>query len=159
MIDDEIKIISIAMIFAMGVITVYPIFSTIVIIEPHSEIGVLGPNGKIGEYPTNIKTGDPIRLFIYVGNNEGRAQYYRIIVQLVPTISINNSNNTKMVNVQTIDTFYLFLMSGQNNTIPINFSISQPNNSTRLTFELYTYNLEAQNFVYRNRNQLWLNVT
>ena len=157
MIDDEIKIISIALIFAMGVITVYPILSTMVIMEPHSEIGVLGPNGKIGDYPENIKVGDLVNLYIFIGNNEGRTQYYRVIFQLVPDNPV--SNNTGITNVQTIDTFDLFLMSGKNSTIPISFSISEPGDNLRLRFELYTFNTEAQDLVYKNKAQLWINVS
>ena len=155
MIDDEIKIISIAVILAMGAITAYPLLSTLVIIEPHSEIGVLGPKGIIGDYPTNVKTGEPINLFIYVGNNEGRAQYYRIIVKLVP----DGSNNTSVANAEIIDTFDLFLMGGENKEISINFSISQPKNNLQFIFELYTYNPEIHSFAYRNRAKLWLSVT
>jgi uncharacterized membrane protein len=159
MIDTEIKIICITLILAMGVITVYPVLSSRIIIEPSSEIGVLGPDGKIGDYPNNIKAGDSLNLFIYVGNNEGRVQYYRIIVQLLPNTAINKSNNTQIVNVQTIDFFDVFLMNGQNKIIPINFTLNQPSNNTRLAFELYTYNSGTQTFVYKNSANLWLTVT
>jgi uncharacterized membrane protein len=155
MIDDEVKIISIALILAMGAIAAYPLISTRVIIEPHSEIGVLGPNGVIGDYPTNIKTGDPINLFIHVGNNEGRVKYYRVIVRLVP----ENHSDTAVANLQIIDTLDLFLIGGESRELPLNFSISQPSNNLRINFDLYTYDPGMHSFAYRMRAQLWLSVT
>src|SRR5512138_1612711 len=80
--DDEIKIASIGLIVVMMGITVYPVLSAHRVVEPFSELGILGPNGKLGDYPSELAVGEPISLFLYVGNQEGSAQYYRVDVKL-----------------------------------------------------------------------------
>ncbi|MGC9050878.1 DUF1616 domain-containing protein, partial [Pyrobaculum sp.] len=50
--------------------------------EPFSALGLLGPEGRIGGYPTNVSAGVPIRLFIYVHNHEGVPRWYVVYIKV-----------------------------------------------------------------------------
>ncbi len=82
MIDDEVKFVAIGLIIIMMCVAVYPVLSAHRIVEPFSELGVLGPDGKLGDYPRNVTAGDVVKLLLYVGNEEGSAQYYRVDVKV-----------------------------------------------------------------------------
>jgi len=46
--------------------------SVFALVEPFSELGLLGPDGKIGDYPREVEAGAPFSLNVYVGNHEGK---------------------------------------------------------------------------------------
>ncbi|MDP2954272.1 MAG: DUF1616 domain-containing protein, partial [Chloroflexota bacterium] len=80
--DDELKAVALVLIGLMGAVAVYPILAESRVVEPFSELGVLGPNMKIGDYPRQLVVGQRFSLYIYVGNHEGSSQYYRVFAKL-----------------------------------------------------------------------------
>lgn len=158
MIDDELKIVALALIVVMGVVAVYPILNSMQTIEPFSELGVLGPNGNLGDYPKQVAVNQSFNLFIYVNNNEGRSQYYRVQAKLGDQAS--NPNNLTPLDVTPFASWEVILMNGQNSSLPVTMTLNEPGLNKKLVFELQAYNTETGNFVYNQRwVQLWMNVT
>jgi len=158
LIDDEVKIVAIILIGVMASITIYPILAENKVVEPFSELGILGPKMKLGDYPTNIFVGEDIHLYLYVGNHEGRAKYYEVQVKLGDKDM--NVSDTTPLNAPKLATYDFVLPTESNQTFPITLSISKAGLNQRLVFEMWTLSSETGEFVYHQRwNQLWLNVT
>ena len=157
MMDDEIKIASIGLIVLMMGITVYPVLSAHRVVEPFSELGILGPNGKLGDYPSEVEVGEPVSLFLYVGNQEGSAQYYRVDVKLGGREQ--NVSDTAPLEGPIVASYSLALSGGANTTMPITLSLPEPGVNRRLVFELHRFDVEVGEFRYQLWAQLWLNVT
>jgi len=51
--------------------------------EPFSAIGLLGPEGRIGGYPSAASLGVPFKLHIYVYNHMGVPVWYVVYVKVV----------------------------------------------------------------------------
>ncbi len=67
--------------------------------EQFSELGVLGPNMKLGDYPSQVVASDTLNLYVYVGNQMGIPMYYTVMVKLgnndtASKPSAHNSNST-----------------------------------------------------------------
>jgi len=157
MIAERITYPAIAIIIIISLALVYqyinPTFS-----EPYSELAVLGPNMKIGDYPKQVKVGDNFTLYLYVGNHEGHIMFYKVLVKLGNKQSIINS--THPMNATPIATYYFLLMNGKNETRKIILSMPYSGINIRLVFELWAYSVNTDTFVYKGIwNHLWLNVT
>ncbi len=125
------------------------------IVDPFSELAVLGPNMKIGDYPTEVFENEPFDLYLYVGNQEGRIMYYTILVKLGDASSTINAST--FMNAPVLERFDLVLMNGANWTQPVSLSIDKPSTNLRLTFELWILDETLQ---YDGRFcQIWMNVT
>ena len=158
MIDEEVKIVALALIAVMAGIAVYPVLSANRIVEPFSELGVLGPNGKLGDYPRLVEVGEPISLFLYVGNEEGRAEYYQVQVKLGS--QAQNVSDATPLDAPILAKYDIVLMSGQNVTRPVTLSLPQPGINLRLVFEMHIYDGDSGGLVYNYRwVQLWMNAT
>jgi uncharacterized membrane protein len=158
LIDDEVKAIALILIGLMAAVAVYPILAESRVVEPFSELGVLGPNGKLGDYPRELAVGQPFSLFIYVGNHEGRSEYYRVLVKLGNQSS--NTTDTVALDAPIIASWDVLLPNESNSTIPISLSIPKAGLNQRLVFELHRFKPEVKVFVYHQRwNQIWMNVT
>jgi uncharacterized membrane protein len=158
MIDDELKAIVLIILVASAAISIYPILEEGRIVEPFSELGVLGPNNKLGDYPREIEVGQIFNLFLYVGNHEGTSQYYQVRAKIGD--QTQNISDTSPLEAAAVATWETILENESNTTIPIEISISQPGQNRRLVFELWKYDTGAHEFVYHQRwTQLWLNVT
>lgn len=158
MIDDELKAVALALICVVAVGTVYPILASRRIVEPYSEIGVLGSRGKIGDYPRQLAVGQRFNLTIYVGNYEGRAEYYRVMAK----VGDEQSTITDIVpmNVPPFSYWDFILMNGQNSSLPVTLAINEAGLNRRLVFELHIFDSDSSDFVYHQRwIQLWMNVT
>lgn len=156
MMDDELKAVALVLIGLMGAVAVYPILAESRIVEPFSELGVLGPNMKIGDYPRAVTVGERFNLYLYVGNHEGRAQYYRVLVKLGDR-SMNVSDTTPL-DAPVVASWDFVLPNESNSTLPITLSVGRVGLNQRLVFELWRY--VDSGFVYHQRwNQLWMNVT
>ncbi len=123
--------------------------------EPFSELGVLGPKMRIGDYPRTVVLGERFRLYLYVGNHMGKPMYYALLVKL--------GNSTTQVDPAPIEPFMRFdliLMHGENRTMPVDIELKEPGVNRRLIFELWVYNSTVKAFTYHGRwCQIWLNVT
>jgi uncharacterized membrane protein len=156
--DEEFKTIALVIIGLMAVVAIYPIVAANRNpFEPFSEIGILGPNKKLGDYPSVIGVGQKINLYIYVGNHEGKVGFYRVLAKL------GNQNSTISNSIALeepiIASWDVILPNEKNNTIPINLSLTKVGLKQRLIFELYMYDSNVRSFLYHQRwTQLWLDV-
>jgi uncharacterized membrane protein len=157
-IDDEIKFVALALIGIMMAVTAYPVLSANRIVEPFSELGVLGPNGKLGDYPREVVVGEKFNLFLYVGNQEGRSSYYRVLVKLGD--QSQNVSDTTPLDAPVLTSRDFVLMNGQNQTEPLTLSVDRAGLNLRLVFEMYRFESNSSKFVYNQRwTQIWMNVT
>lgn len=157
MIDDEVKFVAISLIFiAMGGI-VYPTLFSHRVVEPFSELGVLGPDGKLAGYPHQISSGQEVKLTLYVGNEEGSTQYYRVDVKNGD--QNHNVSDVTPLQASVIASYELVLPNGDNSTTPISFSLADAGQNRRVVFELYRYDVDSNQFKYQIWTQLWMNVT
>ncbi len=126
--------------------------------EKFSDLGVLGPSKLIGGYPTSVSTNHTILLYGYVGNYEGSAQFYQILVKL-GNQSTQVSNST-FANAPILQTYSSLLQNNQSSIFPINLELSQPGTNQRLIFELWKFAPNQNDFTYTGQwSQVWLNVT
>lgn len=128
------------------------------VVEPFSELGVLGPNMKIGDYPRQLQAGEEFDLYLYLGNHMGSAQYYRVMVKLGDRQL--NISDTEPYPAPVLAVYDSVLGDQTNTTIPVTLSIPDPGVNRRLVFEMHRFDETSGEFMYHNRwNQLWLNVT
>jgi uncharacterized membrane protein len=154
----EFKAAALVIIGMMAAVAAYPIIAEYRgTVEPFSELGILGPNKMLGDYPNEIGVDQPLKLYIYVGNHEGKIQYYRVVAKLG---NINSTvSDSEALDAPVFAYWDIVLPNEENSTIPIQLSISKVGLNQRLVFELHNYDDEIGNFVYHQRwTQLWLNV-
>ncbi|MEM2240343.1 MAG: DUF1616 domain-containing protein [Candidatus Bathyarchaeia archaeon] len=155
MLSGEVWAVVMAVVLVGAVFAVSQIFASSRVTEPFSELGILGPKMKIGDYPRIVVAGEAFRLYVYVGNHMGKPMYYVVFIKL--------GNATTPLNPTPAEPFMrldLILMHGENRTIPIDIAITEPGLNTRLIFELWTYNTTVKELTYHGRwCQIWLNVT
>jgi hypothetical protein len=123
--------------------------------ETFSELGILGPNMNLGDYPSVIVAGESINLYGYVGNQMGKPIDYLLLVKL--------GNNETAINPAPVEALQRYEQIVPNNgtwLFPINITLTQTGLNQRLIFELWIYNETISQHQYHNRwGQLWLNVT
>ncbi len=143
------------MIIVVGVVCTSQLIFGERVVTPFSELAVLGPNMKIGDYPTEVIEDEPFTLYLYVGNQEDQVKYYSVLVKLGnPSLTINAST---FMDAPVLEQFDLVLQQGENWTHPISLSIDKPVTNLRLTFELWVLDEILQ---YDGRFcQIWMNVT
>ena len=157
-IDEKIRAAVVAGLLAYAVLTAAPVILGDRIVEPFSELGVLGPNMKLGDYPREVEAGEEMSLYLYLGNHEGRPTYYRVQAKLGDR-SMNVSDAEPYPGV-IISSYRHVLEDEANYTRPIVISVNDPGLNRRLVFELQKYDPDAGGFVYDGVwTQLWLNVT
>jgi uncharacterized membrane protein len=128
------------------------------VVEPFSELGILGPAMKIGDYPKVLDADQDLNLNLYVGNHEGRVMYYRVLAKL-GTREMNVSDEKPFDGV-IIASYEMVLMDGFNVTMPIILKLNETGTNLRLVFEMHRFDPEIGAWTYHYRwNQLWLNVT
>ena len=127
------------------------------IVEPFSELGVLGPNMRLGDYPRELVTGEEFDLYLYLGNHEGRVMYYRVALKLGDQSM--NVSDTEALNVPVFRFYDQVLQDQMNATLPLSLSLNEAGDNIRLVFELHRYDSEARDFIYHSWIQLWFNVT
>jgi len=115
-------------------------------VEPFTALGLLGPQGKIGDYPTNVTKGTGVSLYIYVYNHLGYPAWFRVAARFV-----DSPNATP-----TPQGFYvreLFLGHNQSALLPISFTV---NATGVLKAELWMYQPDGT-LIYTNRSvHLWI---
>lgn len=128
------------------------------VVEAFSELAVLGPDMKIGDYPREVLVGEAFHLYLYVGNHEGKTTYYSVKVKLGDQST--SINETTSMEAPVIAGYHRVLMTGENWTRPVTLSIDEAGTSLRLVFELWVYDDALERFRYHGRwNQLWMNIT
>ncbi|MEM3437497.1 MAG: DUF1616 domain-containing protein [Nitrososphaerales archaeon] len=158
MIDEEVQAVVLAIIVVIGAFSVSQAFIAGRVVEPFSELAILGPNKKIGDYPKNLTVSENFNLYLYIGNHEGKVMYYRVYVKLGNQSSIINESTP--LNTPPIAYYETILANNQTWLKSITLHIDEPGINYRLVFELWVYRPEEGIFTYHERwCQLWLNVT
>lgn len=158
MIDEEVKAVVLAIIVVAGIFAASQTMLAGRVVEPFSELGLLGPNKRIGDYPKEVVIGLPYRLHIYVGNHEGEVRYYRILIKLGNSTTF--INETIPANAPVIYSFDHVLMDNRTLIQPYDMIINSTGINLRLLVELWSYDPAKGEFVYTGRwNQLWVNAT
>jgi hypothetical protein len=123
--------------------------------EQFSELGILGPNMKLGDYPSKVVASQTVLLYGYVGNHMGQPMYYTVQVKL-------GYNNTQVnpTNLTATQTYSQILPSNGTWTFPISITLNNVGNNQRIIFELWAYNQTLNQNIYQQRwGQIWVNVT
>jgi uncharacterized membrane protein len=156
--NDEVLAVIAAILLISGVFAAVQVLNAGRVVEPFSELGLLGPKGKIADYPRVVMAGQPFRLNVYVGNHEGRVMYYQVLVKVGDRNSTVNA--TVPLAAEPIMEVRTILAHNSSDTIPVDIVLNTPGDNVRLVFEMWTYNETLGQFTYHGRwNQLWLNVT
>lgn len=123
--------------------------------ERFSELGILGPNQMLGDYPSEVVAGEVVSLFGYVGNHMGEPVFYTVMVKL--------GDNETVVNPASIAAMQQYSQVVANNqswTFPIDVTLSTVGVNQRLIFELWSYNQTVGQVYYQEIwGQVKLNVT
>jgi len=156
--NEEVLAVIAAIVLVSAVIAGVQVFNAGRVVEPFSELGLLGPGGMIGDYPKEVVAGSPFTLNIYVGNHEGKTAYYKVLVKLGDNSS--TINETTPLSAEPIMEVRAVLSHNSSQTIPVNITLYEPATRLRLVFEMWMFNETTGAFSYHGRwNQLWLNVT
>ncbi|MCE5214508.1 MAG: DUF1616 domain-containing protein [Methanobacterium sp.] len=119
--DQKLSFIIIVAIIIACVSVVYLIISPIPG-ERFTEFYILGPEGKAGNYPTNLTTEESGELIIGIVNHEKTPSSYQVVVKLNDTILKNETINLK---------------NDEKKEIKFNFQMNQSGNEQKLEFLLY----------------------
>ena len=123
--------------------------------ETSSELGVLGPNMKLGDYPKEVVAGDAFNLYVYVGNHMGKPVYYNVMIKIG-----DNNTNVNPAPIEPSMELERILLQNENWTSPVNIKLAQAGLNRRIIFELWTFNETTSNIDYSQIwGQIWLNVT
>jgi uncharacterized membrane protein len=154
--DEKIQIVILSILAVYGVLIASPIVLGDRIVEPFSELGILGTDMKLGDYPSSVTLGEEFELFIYLGNHMGKLSYFRVYAKLGD--GRMNVSDSEPYDGIILDEFDYVVFDNTNTTFPISLSINEVGFNKRLVFELHRY--ENDRFVYDGLwIQLWLNVT
>lgn len=124
--------------------------------EKFSEIGILGPNMMLGDYPSEVVASDTISLYGYVGNQMGTPMYYTVMVKLG-----NNETQINPANIPTVNKYSQVLPNNGTWTFPVDITLTQVGTNQRIIFELWAYNQTTTSNQYQEGRwgQIWVNVT
>ena len=155
--DEEVAAVVLALVIVASVFAVAYVVNKSRVAEPFSAIGLLGPNKKIGNYPTHVHPGEKFLLWVYVFNYEGHVMLYRVYIKLGNRTTLVNS--TISANAPIIDYFDLCLTHNESALVPVYLSINRTG-SYKLIFELWAYSPRTRRFKYLGLwNHLYINVT
>ena len=154
--DERIQVAILVVLAAYGVLVAAPVVLGDRVVEPFSELGLLGPEMKLGDYPSEVMVGEEFDLYLYLGNHMGELSYYRVYAKLGDS-GMNVSDSVPYGGVVVEDYEYV-LVDDANVTLPISLSLGEAGVNKRLVFELHRF--DGDDFVYDGIwVQLWLNVT
>ncbi len=123
--------------------------------QPFSAIGLLGPTGKLGNYPSTVVVGQPISLYIYVYNHMGVPTWFVVRV----FVTNNTVAQPPPLNQTPIMVFQRVLLNNESWVEPLTLSINSTG-TYRIIGELWMYSPSNLTLVYTgNYVQLWVNVT
>ena len=120
-IDRKISYILIAIIIAAFIGVIYLMINPSPS-EKFTEFYILGPDGKAGNYPSNLTPGENGTVIIGVVNHENANTSYQLTV-------VFNNNTLKR------ETFSL--KNSEKKEIPFSFNLNQTGNAQKLNFYLY----------------------
>ena len=155
--DRETAVLALAVVTMLAVLAaVSPILPSYG--ENFSELGVLGPGQKITGYPTSVAAGQGFTLYMYVGNHQGEAEYYQVLIKEGNQATV--VNNATSADLPPVLADSLVLDDNSSAVFPVNLAMNAPGQNQRLIFELWMYNSTTSSFGYTGLwNDLWMNVT
>lgn len=158
MLDEEVVAVVLAVLIVTAVFAVSQAMTAGRVVEPFSELGLLGPGKMIGGYPRVVVAGKPFLLHVYIGNHEGRTVWYRILIKLGNESTFVNS--TVSAEAPVILWFDRVIPNNGTWIEPVKLTIPKPGKRLRIIVEMWTYDGGRDVFVYHGRwNQLWVNAT
>ncbi|WP_244263091.1 DUF1616 domain-containing protein [Saccharolobus islandicus] len=137
MIEDEVLGFIMAVIVVTAVVAV-----TLAFFNPgnnYTVIGLLGINGKIGDYPSNLKVNQSVTLYLFIYNHEGKAMYYVIYEKLGNYSTVLNSTYPGY-NLPVLNVYQVIVGNDENVTLPVVIKIPYPIIDGKVFFVLYYYN-------------------
>lgn len=123
--------------------------------EQFSELGILGPNMQLGDYPSRVVAGETVLLYGYVGNHMSFPGYYTVLVKL-------GDNETKVDPAVASPVLECSQVVAHNESwvFPMSLTLVESGDNQRLIFELWMYNQSLNAVEYHGRwGQVWVNVT
>jgi len=153
--SGEVWAVIIAVIVLVSIFAYTEFYYSRTVIEPFSELGILGPNMVIGDYPSNVTVGEAVHLNIYVANHLGRPTHYTVMAKLrEKDAALDPSPGSPDLTLDFI------LLHEEARIFPFNMTIEKLGLNQRLIFELWTYNVTNSQIEYHDRwGWIWLNVT
>ena len=125
--------------------------------ESFSVIAILGPSGKAADYPTEVKVGDTIDLYVLVENHENRVEYYVVKYKLGDVNTVITDNQP--ASLSTVKSYQKILPDKESWQFSIDVSIGEKGDNYRLILELWKYNENIGELKYAgNWVQVWLDV-
>jgi len=153
--SEEVWAVMLAVILIGAVFAASQTFFAGRVVEPFSELGILGPNMKIGDYPREVVAGETAKLYIYVGNHMGKPVYYIVMIKLG-----DNKTRIDPAPLEPIMKLERTLLHSGTWISPINITLTEAGLNQRIVFELWTYNEASNKIEYHQRwGQIWINVT
>nr|MDO8043346.1 DUF1616 domain-containing protein [Candidatus Baldrarchaeota archaeon] len=158
LVDEEVFAVVLAILVIVCVFAMSQMFYAGRVVEPFSQLAVLGPDKKLGGYPSEVHVGEKFKLYMYVRNYMGRVMYYIVYIKLgnrsVPL------NLTYPYPAPVIARFERILMHNESWIFPIYLVMNETGINYRIVFELWIYNETIASEQFHQRTcQLWLNVT
>ncbi len=154
-INEEVWAVILAILIVGSVFAISQAYLSHRVIEPFSELGLLGKHMKIGDYPRKLIVGEEAFFYVYVGNHMGRPMYYIVMVKIG-----NRSTPIDPAPLKPVLTFERVLMNNETWIFPVHLKMSKPGINLRIIVELWIYNETTGKIQYHNRwTQLWVNVT
>ena len=139
------------------IIAIYPIIDDSFYSPKFTEIAILGPTGKIGEYHHQIQLGEELSLNIYLENHEKQTKLYKIVIKMVENSSLQDNSSPFVVN--PVSSYHIVLGDDENTIYPIKVAIEQPF-SGKLVAELYMFDASTNTYLYHNRwVAIWMKTT
>jgi len=148
--DEEVLAVAAAVV-VVGVALAAALVLRPAVAEPFSAIGLLGPEGKIGGYPSVVAPGASFKLHVYVYNHMGVPVWYVVYVK------VSNSTAEPPLPERPVLTFQRLLLHNETWVEPFSVAL----NSTgrwRVVAELWAVHPNGT-LAYAGRYvQLWVNV-
>ncbi|MHA1582085.1 MAG: DUF1616 domain-containing protein, partial [Candidatus Baldrarchaeia archaeon] len=82
LVDEGVFAVVLAILVIVCVFAMSQMFYAGRVVEPFSQLAVLGPDKKLGGYPSEVRAGEKFKLYMYVGNQMGRVMYYIVYIKL-----------------------------------------------------------------------------
>jgi uncharacterized membrane protein len=156
--DKVLAVLTLIIVVASIVFEIAQMVNAGRVVEPFSELGLLGPSGRIGDYPRQVEAGTPFPLHVYIGNHEGRTVYYRVLAKTGNKSSVIDEKTP--LTAEPVMDLRIVLSHNSSAIIPVSLMVQEPATNARLVLELWVFNETLGAFIYHGRwNQLWLNVT
>jgi len=133
-------------------------------VEHFFAIYVLGPKHMASGYPTKVRVGEPIYVYVGVYNSMGRTELVRVLIK-VGANATSIPSGTKPSSAPTYATYERFLAGNETYEFegpgdPVTIRLDKAGMNWELIFELWYFDEITRSYMFTgNWCQLWLNVT